>query len=212
MGRSVRCGAREYSEARHRGVLNALTSNDRARYPWRVGTHHQGSPDEVRALDAFIKLSRAHDTVGQAVNRNLADAGLTVSQFGTLEALFHLGPLSQREVGGKILKSSGNITLVIDNLEKRGLVRRVACPTDRRVTKLNLTEAGRTLTARIFPAHLREIVGTMAVLTSAEQTELARLTKKLGRASAERAAVDRAAPVEPIAPLSSRARRTKATR
>jgi len=156
-----------------------------------VGTHHQGTPDEVRALDAFIKLSRAHDMVGQSVNRNLAEAGLTVSQFGTLEALFHLGPLSQREVGGKILKSSGNITLVIDNLEKRGLVRRVPCRTDRRVTKLNLTDAGRTLIARIFPAHLREIVATMAALTSAEQTELARLTKKLGRASAERGSVDR---------------------
>jgi len=187
-----------------------------------VGTHHQGTPDEVRALDAYIKLSRAHDTVGQAVNRKLADAGLTVSQFGTLEALFHLGPLSQREVGGKILKSSGNITLVIDNLEKRGLVRRVACPTDRRVTKLNLTDAGRTLIARIFPAHLREIVATMAALTSAEQIELARLTKKLGRASAERAtldrsapdraAADRAAPAEDVALLPPRRRRAKATR
>lgn len=136
----------------------------------------------------FIKLSRAHDSVGHAVNRGLVDAGLTVSQFGTLEALYHLGPLSQREVGVKILKSSGNITLVIDNLEKRALVRRVACPTDRRVTTLNLTDAGRALIERIFPAHVREIVETMSVLTKTEQDELARLTKKLGRGAAARAA------------------------
>jgi len=153
-----------------------------------MGTHHRGTSAETRALDAFIKLSRANDTVGHALNRVMAGERLTVSQFGTLEALYHLGQLSQRELGAKILKSSGNITLVIDNLEKRGLVRRVACPTDRRVTKLNLTEPGRALIERIFPAHVRGVVETFAVLTSAEQDHLARLTKKLGQGAAARVA------------------------
>ncbi len=47
--------------------------------------------------------------------------GLTESQFGVLDSLFHLGPMKQKEIGKKILKSGGNITMVINNLEKRGI-------------------------------------------------------------------------------------------
>ena len=61
-------------------------------------------------------------------NRHLSDHNLTISQFGVLEALYHLGPLSQRQLADKILRSSGNLTMVIDNLERDGLVRRDADP------------------------------------------------------------------------------------
>ena len=87
-------------------------------------THYHGTPDEIRALDTWIKLTRAVDSFGA----RLADAGtcadVTVSQFGVLEALHHLGPLRQGEISAKLLRSGGNITLVVDNLEARGLVRR----------------------------------------------------------------------------------------
>ena len=50
------------------------------------------------------------------------EAGLTPTQFGVLEALLHKGPLSQRELGQKVLTSAGNMTDLIDKLETRGLV------------------------------------------------------------------------------------------
>src|SRR5262245_26461965 len=97
-----------------------------------MGTHHLGPDAEIRALDAFIKLSRAADTINAHALSSNTETGLTTSQFGTLEALYHLGPMCQTEIGRKILRSSGNITLVIDNLEKRGLVRRERAEDDRR--------------------------------------------------------------------------------
>ena len=149
-----------------------------------MGTHHHGTETEVRALDTFIKLSRAADTIGAHALASYADTGLTISQFGTLEALYHLGPLCQTDIGKKILRSSGNITLVIDNLEKRGLVRREREGGDRRRVSVHLTPEGRTLIAGVFPAHVENITAAFSALTAEEQGELGRLCKKLGKAVA----------------------------
>src|SRR5690242_14958493 len=150
-----------------------------------MGTRHRGSPEEVRALNALIKLARAADSVTARLGGTLAEAGLTESQFGTLEALYHLGPLHQRELGAKLLRSSGNVTMVVDNLEKRGLVRRERGVEDRRFVTVHLTDAGRRLIARLFPRHAARIVAEMSALTPAEQDELGRLCRKLGRAERE---------------------------
>ena len=149
-----------------------------------MGTHHRGPAFEVRALDTFIKLSRASDTIGVHAQASYSETGLTTSQFGTLEALYHLGPLCQTEIGKKILRSSGNITLVIDNLEKRGLVRREREGEDRRRVSVQLTPEGRTLIGRVFPEHASIVATAFSALTPEEQEELARLCKKLGKAVA----------------------------
>ena len=145
-------------------------------------THHQGPPEEVRALDAFIKLMRASGSVLARVNRPVASAGLTMGQFGVLETLFHLGPLPQCDLARKHLQSGGNITMIVDNLEKAGLVRRERLPEDRRYVRVHLTGAGRERIGAIFPAHVRSIVARMSVLAPDEQTELGRLCRKLGLA------------------------------
>ena len=82
------------------------------------------SDSERRALSAYTKLMRAAESITGRTSRILAASNLTVSQFGILEVLFHKGPLCQRELAAKILKSTGNITMVIDNLVKQNLVRR----------------------------------------------------------------------------------------
>lgn len=147
-----------------------------------MGTHFQGDPDEIRALNTFIKLARATDAVTQRINRRLKAHGLTASQFGVLEALYHLGPLCQTELAGKILKSTGNLTLVIDNLEQAGLVERQRDTVDRRFVSVHLTAAGQELIARIFRPHVAGVVETMSALTADEQEELASLCRKLGLA------------------------------
>lgn len=107
-----------------------------------MATHYQGTEAEIRALDAYIKLSRAADSLTARIHRHLDASRLTISQFGVLEAIFHLGPLTQRDLAQKLLKSGGNMTLVIDNLEKRGLVRRDRQQKDRRCILVHLTKAG----------------------------------------------------------------------
>ena len=135
---------------------------------------------ETRALDTYVKLMRATESVTSRAHRQLAGYGLTFSQFGVLEALFHRGPMSQSQIGQKILRSSGNITMVIDNLEKRKLVRRERNPADRRFLIIHLTERGKKLISKIFPSHAAEITREFDVLTASEQLTLGRLCKKLG--------------------------------
>ncbi|MDD3799328.1 MAG: MarR family transcriptional regulator, partial [Novosphingobium sp.] len=89
-----------------------------------MATAYKGTDDETVALDAYTKLMRATAAATARIHGHLADEDLTQSQFGVLEMLFHLGPLSQGSIGQKLLKSGGNVTLVLDNLQKRGLVRR----------------------------------------------------------------------------------------
>jgi MarR family 2-MHQ and catechol resistance regulon transcriptional repressor len=150
-----------------------------------MGTHYKGTPEIGQALDAYIKLVRASESVTSRVIRHLNEDGLTVSQFGVLEALFHLGPLSQRELAQKILKSGGNVTMVIDNLEKGGLVKRERDSEDRRLYRITLTPSGRKLIKNIFPRHAEKIASQMNVLTKEELQELGHLCRKLGLQLAE---------------------------
>ncbi len=147
-----------------------------------MSTQYQGTQTEKDALDVYIKLSRAAESVETRVNSHLKNYGLTWSQFGVLEALFHLGPLHQQDLAVKILKSSGNLTLVIDNLVKRGLVERERDTCDRRFITVCLSEAGRQLISDIFPDHVMQVVETVGVLTPSEQQQLAQLCRKLGLA------------------------------
>jgi MarR family 2-MHQ and catechol resistance regulon transcriptional repressor len=147
-----------------------------------MGTHYRGTQLEKDALDVYIKLSRAAGAVEASINCHLRDYGLTVSQFGVLEALYHLGPLHQHELATKILKSSGNLTLVIDNLVKREMVERERDETDRRCVTVCLTEAGSQLIGGILPRHVERVVDAIGVLTPEEQHQLGLLCRKLGLA------------------------------
>lgn len=136
--------------------------------------------NERQALNSYTKLMRAAESVTGRTSRAMAASDLTISQFGVLEALFNKGPLCQRDLAMKILKSTGNITMVIDNLEKRGLVRRERGLEDRRYITIHLTEAGQLLIAEVFPQVVATIVEEMGVLNQTEQDELGRLCRILG--------------------------------
>ena len=146
-----------------------------------MGTRYQGTKEEIRALDTYIKLVRATDSVSSRIHRHLDTSNLTTTQFGVLEALLHLGPLYQRDLASKLLKSGGNITLVVDNLEKRELVKRDREIEDRRCIKVSLTEKGHELISQIFPSHVVTVVNEMSILTPSEQEELDRLCRRLGK-------------------------------
>ncbi len=145
-----------------------------------MGTHYNGSKKEMRALDAYIKLMRAADTINSTVNLSLSKFGLTESQFNVLDALYHLGPLSQNELGYKLLKSGGNITMVIDNLEKNAYVERRRSTEDRRIFFVHLTKKGKKRLGEIMPVQVNFITNEMNRLNKTEQIELQRLCKKIG--------------------------------
>ena len=155
-------------------------------------THYQGSVEEILALDAFIKLNRSVNALQARLLPILQrDFGLTESQIAVLEAVKHLGPLHQGELCRKILRSGSNVTTVVDNLERGGLVRRERDTADRRIQIVHLTDKGRDLVNRALPAHVERITEAMGTLEAQEQRELARLCRKLGRSISAR--VDSAA-------------------
>ena len=147
-------------------------------------THYSGTPQETLALNTFIKLTRSVDSLASRLSQRGTQGDLTESQFGVLETLYHLGSMCQSELASKILKSSGNLTMVIDNLEKHGLVRRVRDLEDRRKVQVSLTDEGRQLIGQIFPDHVASITGEMSALTPQEQETLGNLCRKLGQGSA----------------------------
>jgi MarR family 2-MHQ and catechol resistance regulon transcriptional repressor len=132
------------------------------------------------ALNSYTKLMRSAESVTSRVGRVMSADGLTISQFGVLEALHHKGPLCQRDIATKILKSTGNITLVIDNLEKQELVRRERISDDRRYLTIRLTAKGESVISSAFANVEAAIVAEMNALTADEQATLGRLCKKLG--------------------------------
>lgn len=142
-------------------------------------TAHKGSPAEVAALDAYIKLMRAAETVTSRAHGNLGD--LTITQFGVLEALYHRGPLCAGDIAKKILKSAGNLTLVLSNLERDGLIARKRDRSDARRWIISLTKTGRNRIAALFPQVAASITAEFSHLSPAEQAMLGELCKKLGR-------------------------------
>jgi MarR family 2-MHQ and catechol resistance regulon transcriptional repressor len=144
-------------------------------------THYAGTVDERRALNVFIKLMRAAESVGARAGAGLAEAGLTGGQFGVLETLYHLGPLSISEIARKHLMSRNNFTVVVGNLERRGLVAREPDERDRRAVRVTLTDAGRALVGETLPGRVSSIMEQMRVLTPEEQEQLGTLLRRLGK-------------------------------
>jgi MarR family 2-MHQ and catechol resistance regulon transcriptional repressor len=107
--------------------------------------------------------------------------GLTTPQFGIIEALYHLGPLSLGQLADKLLVTGGNVTYVMDRLEAQGLVLRERSPRDRRIIQAKLTPEGRKLISEVFPGHGEFIEGLASHLDVDEQEALRSLLKKLGR-------------------------------
>jgi MarR family 2-MHQ and catechol resistance regulon transcriptional repressor len=148
-------------------------------------THWKGTGEEIRVLNAFIKLNRAVDSLHLRLNQKGTLQDLTSSQFAVLEVLYHLGSLCQGEISAKILKSTGNLTMVIDNLEKRGFVRRRRDTEDRRMVHIELTEPGKDKIETILPGHVAAIVEELSSLSPEEQETLGDLARKLGLKSSK---------------------------
>ncbi|MCU0315632.1 MAG: MarR family transcriptional regulator [Fimbriimonadaceae bacterium] len=114
-------------------------------------------------LDAFRRLLKCAEAFETVIGRSLGEYGLTTSQFNTLGVLMEHGPLSQRDIAEHLDKTGGNVTLVVDNLVKRGLVERTRDTVDRRVIYVSLTEKGRITFNKVVPIYHARVVETLKV-------------------------------------------------
>ncbi|MED3564488.1 MarR family transcriptional regulator, partial [Bacillus xiapuensis] len=130
-----------------------------------------------QSLKLFIVLSRAYKAINEHVNKGIQASGLNPTEFGVLELLYHKGDQPMQQIGSKILLASGSITYVVDKLEQKGLLKRIACPKDRRVTYAQITDEGKKFIEEIFPVHAENIHKLMSSLTDDEKAEAIELLK-----------------------------------
>ena len=149
-------------------------------------THFTGSRAEMRTLNTFIKLTRCTNSLLARLAERNTIGDLTYSQFAVLEALYHLGSLTQGDISAKVLKSGSNMTTVIDNLERDGFVRRERDAKDRRVIHVHLTEAGSSKVEAVLPGHIAALVDEFSVLSATEQETLGELCRKLGKVNSQK--------------------------
>jgi MarR family 2-MHQ and catechol resistance regulon transcriptional repressor len=132
------------------------------------------------SLKLFVVLNRAMQSVKKRVEEDIRSYGLNPTEFAVLELLFHKGDHPIQKIGDKVLIASSSITYVVDKLEKKKLVKRKACPKDRRTTYAAITAEGRSLMESIFPKHKNSITKLFAGLTVEEKDEMIKQLKKLG--------------------------------
>ncbi|MGV3126055.1 MarR family winged helix-turn-helix transcriptional regulator [Streptococcus orisratti] len=131
------------------------------------------------AVKSMVVMRKAFRTIDAKVSESFREFGLTPTQFGVLDVLFAKeGAMKIGELIDSMLATSGNMTVVIKNMEKNGWVTRMTCPTDKRAYLVTLTEAGRDLIQKALPAHIVAVEETFSVLTEEEQEQLIELLKK----------------------------------
>lgn len=140
------------------------------------------------ALKLWVVLSRASTWVGEHARIDICRHDLTPAEFGVLDLLYHKGPQLLGEVQRKVLVSSGGITFLVDRLAKRGLVERLACPSDRRARYAALTKEGERLMREVFPGHALAIRKAVSGLGLTDQRALIALLRRLGTEAARMAA------------------------
>ena len=136
--------------------------------------------DKERALKLFIVLSRATKVISEESNKIIEQFGLNPTEFGVLELLHHRGRKPIQKIGQKILLRSGSMTYVVNRLEEKGYLQRIFCEEDKRITYIEITDAGVSLVEEIFPDHVKKIESLMSGLSKEEQEQTIELVKKLG--------------------------------
>lgn len=132
-------------------------------------------------------MNRAMGVLSSKLERVTQEHELTHGQFGILEILHHLGPLSQKELGQKHFSTEGNICQIVGNLEKRGLIERQRNEDDRRSMTVSLTPEGQEIIARVFPAYLQVLMAELSVLQSQDMETLQDLHRRIGLSVSGRA-------------------------
>ena len=125
-----------------------------------------------------IILQKAVKSINNKIGKDFREKGITVSQFSVLDVLYTKGEMRVCELIEKALSTSGNITVVIKNMEQKGWLYKKTCPTDKRAFLVGLTDEGKKLFETLLPEHRNEIKNTYSILSSEEKQELIKILKK----------------------------------
>ncbi|MBC8090200.1 MAG: MarR family transcriptional regulator [Phycisphaerae bacterium] len=149
--------------------------------PAATATTDTNALDRAASLRLLIVMSRALRSITAPARAQLKQFGLSTTEFGVLEALYHKGPLPLSALAERVLITGASMTYTVKQLEARGLVQRRTSATDQRFVFGELTDSGRTLIAQVFPQHAEQLRLGMRGLSRQEKRQAAELLKRLGR-------------------------------
>lgn len=137
------------------------------------------------AAGTWIRLMKTYNLILRRIRRAMPEC--TLAQFDVLAQLERRPDgISFRELSQELLVTAGNLTGIVDRLEREGLVVRSLAPHDRRSFLLHLTDTGRALAKRLIAKHRRDLEVAMGILSEQELIQLRDLLEKLQHGLEER--------------------------
>lgn len=135
----------------------------------------------MNELKTVTILFRAKNALEREIKKNIISHQLSVSEFGTLEALYHKGPLPVGDIVSKVLIANSSMSYVLQQLTARGLIIQKQSHPDKRKYIVELTKEGSELIACVYKSHATHMRELLNVLTPNEEETLQALLKKLGK-------------------------------
>jgi DNA-binding MarR family transcriptional regulator len=144
----------------------------------RVLRTYEGPPEGYTHA-AMISLARVQGRLYEALNHLCKAHGLTLPHFDVLLTLRSGEGISQQDLSDRLLVTKGNICVIAQKLSAAGLIERRSDPTDQRFHRLYLTDAGRRMLSKIFPAHRALVAHVLGGLSLPEQRALYELLNRI---------------------------------
>jgi MarR family 2-MHQ and catechol resistance regulon transcriptional repressor len=168
-----------------RSAKAALAADRREEHYLRRMRHHSERYEEFhwQSVELLVNLIYTCEVVESHMARRLDAHGLSLGSFNALMILsrFDREGCPMHELGELLLVSRANTTGLVDLLERKGFVERLASQADRRVRLVRLTRQGRALLESILPGHYRRVRELLRGVSNKDKTALSRLLTKLRR-------------------------------
>jgi MarR family 2-MHQ and catechol resistance regulon transcriptional repressor len=146
---------------------------------------------DTSGVHLWLVLWKATRVLELHGHRSIAGLNMGLSDFGVLEALLHKGPLPIKDLGAKVLLTSGSITTAVDRLEAKGLVERFNDKQDRRSRIVRLTTVGKKMIQKAFAEHKVAMEDAASGLDLKDRAVLIELLRRLGQDAAKQLMEDK---------------------
>lgn len=127
----------------------------------------------------YLVLMQTSKAIQERIRIEMINNNINITEFAVLEVLYLKGKQTIQQIAKSILITSGSMTYVIDKLEQKGLLKRTACPDDRRAIHVILTDDGINLMNKIMPKHQELIDDMFGSLNHDEAETMVKLLKKV---------------------------------
>src|SRR3954464_4692375 len=129
----------------------------------------------------YLLLMQTSKAIQEKIKVEMINHNINITEFSVLEVLYLKGKQTIHQIAKSILITSGSMTYVIDKLEQKGLLRRKACPDDRRAIHVILMDDGIDLMNKIMPKHQGLIDDMFGSLNHDEIETIVKLLKKVSK-------------------------------